>query len=631
MSTPCFKDSLERWTRPPKLDPVFEPRRTKVAASKVAKRLGDIEMKEPEPYDLNDLYGRILAAWRRDSSLYRVSARDLRRLPFVVFYSPTDGNRSRGQDSTNYWLGAQTGIVREYERWLSNGLRAGSVRELLKQFLAVYPVDLPTFEDLRQLLQMAMEGTSSLSPSLEKWRQRCLDFGLLQEGGDLSFVENLVSASDPVDDFLGRAGFEAGLARSGFLASGIRKHLPNFSTRLTRDSNHGTELERLLTLLECEGKLRFDDRAMRSEVATALLRPCAEHPPEPATRKRLQPFFLRHFGHPRLESGKHKWSGIPDEIQRVVIRWLVEVVIEQFFQLVKQTALDRHWRYREAFWRAFLPLDPDVWFVLGPRAERLLEKMPERKDEDETTPILRGGQGDQSVLLLHLREAGVTIAEWSHNGACRFWLDGTPDAPALYKSTYSREDLVSEPDFLQRHDGSSEGRWQDRIAHWLRDNTGVEIDRAEYFPDRLQERQIDHRPRYTPSARGARSQAAVGNSRGGPSQTDLMETAYEGVPVRRIPQGVSGQEPEDRPKPTVGGNAGAALRELQDIRNAVRAARELRVDLRAFIDASSPAWAAYTADHGVPDHGTRRNTVLDRLDSTIARLRSRLLWSKSST
>ena len=391
MNIPSLKDSLERWTGPPKLEPGLEPRRAKIAASKVAKQLGDVEMKEPEPYDLPDLYERILAAWRRDRSLYRVSARDLRRLPFVVFFSPTDGNRSRGQGSTNYWLGGQTGIVREYERWLSKGPRAGSLRELLKQFLGVYPVDLPTFEDLRQLLQMAMEGTSSLSPSLEKWRQRCLDFGLLQEGGDLSFVENLVSASDPVDDFLGRAGFEAGLARSGFLASGIRKHLPNFSTRLTRDSNDGTELERLLTLLECEGKLRFDDLAMRSEVAAALLGPCAEHSPEPATKKRLQPFFLHHFGDPRLQSGKHRWSGIPEEIRRVVIRWLVERALEQFFLLVKDTALKRHWRYREAFWRAFLPLEPDVWFVLGSRAERLLEKMNEKKNEDEPSGCIRTG------------------------------------------------------------------------------------------------------------------------------------------------------------------------------------------------------------------------------------------------
>ena len=165
----------------------------------------------------------------------------------------------------------------------------------------------------------------------------------------------------------------------------------------------------------------------------------------------------------------------------------------------------------------------------------------------------------------------------------------------------------------------------------MRANTGVVIDRAEYFPDRLQEPQTDHRPRYTPSARGARSQAAAGYSRGGPSQADPTATAYEGVSVRHIPQGVSGQELEDRPKPTTGGGAAAVLRELREVRKTVLADRKLRVDLRAFMDASSPAWAAYTADHGVPGHGTRRNTVLDRLDSTIARLRSRVIWGKSST
>ena len=223
MNIPSLKDSLERGTGPPKLESAFQPRRAKAAASKVAEQLGDVEMREPESYDLPDLYQRILAAWRRDSSLYRVSGHDLRRLPFVVFYSPTDGNRGRGQDSTNYWLAAQAGIVLEYERWLSNGLRAGAVRELLKQFLGAYPVDLPTFEDLRHLLQRAMEvgGTSPPPPSLEKWRQRCVDFRLLEEGGNLAFVENLVSASEPVQDILSQSGFDTGLSPMSF--PGVRR------------------------------------------------------------------------------------------------------------------------------------------------------------------------------------------------------------------------------------------------------------------------------------------------------------------------------------------------------------------------------------------------------------------------
>ncbi len=504
MSTTSLKESLERWTGFLKIERVFAPRLIRVAASEVVKQLGDVEMKEPEPYDQKELYQRVRESWRRDHTLERVSPRDLRRLPWVLFYPPADYNRTHLQGTTG-WLGAQPGILREYGRWLSNGQRTGSVRALLHEFLRAYPVDLPTFDALRRLLRKTVEDHHSPLPSLGKWKQMCLDFGFLKESGDLLFVENLVSAQDAVDDILDRGGLEAGLARCGFLKSGIRTYLPRAEPLLNQNRLDAVRLDRLLTLLECEGNLRFDDRAMRSEVATALLRPFVERPPEPTTKECLQPYFLRHFRDPRLGSGKHKWSGVPDEIRRVVIRWLVERALDQFFLLVKETALDRHWRYREAFWRAFHRegLIDDIWFVLGRHAKVTLRKMNEKNDETETSADLRGAQGDQSVLLL--RMPGVTIAEWSHNGSCRMWLDGNRNAPKMYQGkVYFGDDLRRGSDFWQRHAGSEYGRWQDEIARWLHDNTGVEIDRAEYFPVRLRERQTDHYPYDTPSARGAR-------------------------------------------------------------------------------------------------------------------------------
>ncbi len=484
MSTPSLKDFLERWAGLPKLNRVFEPRRTRDAASRVAKQLGDVEIKRPDPYDLNDLYKRIMVSWRQDRSLEQVDARDLRRLPFVLFYSPTDGNRSRGQDSTNYWLGAQTGIVREYERWLSNGLRAGSVRELLKQFLAVYPVDLPTFEDLRQLLQraMEMEGTSSPPPSLEKWRQRCFDFRLLQEGGNLSFVETLVSASDPVEDILSQSGFDTGLARCRFLESGVREFLPTISTMLARDSIDDTQLARVLTLLEREGKLRFDEQSIRVEIASALLGPYMDTPPPADTRDQLYRFFLHHFDDPRLPSGKHRWYGVGEEIRHVVSRWLVKEALDGFIRLIKETAKEQHWRYRQSFWMAWFNqgIIDDAWFVFGSRARKELRGLEEHRPD--ATGRLSGASSKQSVLLL--RMSGVTIAEWSHDGSCRIWLDGNKDAPKLYQARdYSNTELMRGSDFSERHDGSEYGRWQDKVARRLRENTGASIGRAEYMPN----------------------------------------------------------------------------------------------------------------------------------------------------
>ena len=367
---PSLKNSLERWTGFPKLERRFVPRRTRAAAALVTRRLGDIEPKCPEPYDLRALYWRVMGSWRRHESLEGVSSRDLQRLPWVLFYEPRERRRTRQQGPAG-WLGGKPRVVQDYRRWLSRTRRARPVQALLHEFLRVYPTDLPTFDDLREMLQVSVVGNSSSPPSLRKWQQRCLDFHLLGTDGGIGFMRKLMTADEDPGNILAHAGFDAGLARCGFLKSGIRKYLGSVSPRLTRNRIAIPDLDRTLALLECDGKLRFDERLVRVEVASALLRPFVDRPPDSATRERLQSFFVRHFGHPNLRSRKHKWAGVPDDIRRVVIRWLVERVLDQFFLLIKETALDRHWRYREAFWRTYLRkgLIDDIWFLLGTRAE----------------------------------------------------------------------------------------------------------------------------------------------------------------------------------------------------------------------------------------------------------------------
>lgn len=58
------------------------------------------------------------------------------------------------------------------------------------------------------------------------------------------------------------------------------------------------------------------------------------------------------------------------------------------------------------------------------------------------------------------------------------------------------------------------------------------------------------------------------------------------------------------------------------VRKAVMGTDTLRVDLREFMRTGSAAWMAYAADHGPAGYRTRRQTVLNRLDSMIARLGS---------
>ena len=476
MSTPTLKDSLEGWTGFPRMVGAFEPRHTRKASVRIASRLEGARPRRPEPYDLKDLYQRVSAIWKRDQSLDQIAPRDLRRVPWILFHGPSRAN----------WLGADRDMVTRFGQWLSGGVRPSSVRSLLHEFLRVYPAELDTFHDVRRLLRHAIEGSQSTSPSLQRWRQRCRDFGLLDADHGLSFVSNLVSASDEPDAVLRQAGLDAGLEASGFLRSGIRKFLPKAQLLLQQNRLGPRPLGRLLELLEFNGRLRFGQRFVREEIAVSLLSPFLTRPAVPKIRERLRPFFLQHFGDPRLSSGKHNWIGISDDIRRVVIRWLVERVLDQFLALIKDTALDRHWRYREAFWRAFLNqnLIDEIWFALGSRAKYQLQRISKRQGEIETTADLQGAESSQSLLLL--RMPGVTVAEWSHNGSCRFWLDGNNAAPKLYKPAYRWRDVVWCPaDFVQAHHSSPGGRWQGQIADWLRQNTGVRVDRADYFPNRL--------------------------------------------------------------------------------------------------------------------------------------------------
>lgn len=480
-----LSESLTGWTGFPKPDTHFEPRMTRAAAQSVRKLLVDVEPRAPDLFDLEQLHRRVTTEWRRSRSLDAIRPRDLSQLPWVLFY-PLGRDRKR-------WLGTFPRFVELYRQWLMRGRRTRPLAALLHEFLRVYPTDLPTFDKIRLFLRRALYGGETEDPpSLRKWGERCERFHLLEADRGKRFVFDVLAGSTSPDQMLDDAGLARGLAHSGFLKSGIltalREWVPTRSLGAASDAMHG----RLLALLEYEDGLRFDDRPMRVEVASGLLAPCIDRAPVPQTKEALQSFFLKHFRDPRLPSGKHRWSGVSEDIRRVMIRWLVERALDQFFMLLKETAYDQHWRYREAFWRAFLDegyID-DIWFVLGSQAEAMLEVMSDDPEALETTAELYGAQSDQSVLLM--RMPGITIAEWSHSGSCHLWLDGAQGAPDLYEQDYDAYELRRPYPYprswnahSQRHDGSQRGRWQDKIASWLRKNTGIDVNRNRYFPVRL--------------------------------------------------------------------------------------------------------------------------------------------------
>ena len=485
MSEGALREALDLGHSLPRLDSSFTPERTLAAAKEVKRKLGDGQMgAAPARYDLDSLHRRVRAAWRSGRGARDLGALDLRRLPWVLCYSPDRGPADTAWESRP-WLAEDRRLLREYGQWLSRNGRPRAVRTLLHVFLRDYPVRLETFENLRSILKK--EVFRREESSLSDWTRRCRRNDLLEKNGSKSFIGKAIdmegAVETSVNDVLVAAGFDGPLERSAFVREGLHRYLSGAEevSKLVLEAGETRKLERLLALLQCEDDLRFRERATRKAIAESLLEPISTEvdAPAPAVKEALQRFFLRCYGDPRLPSGRPNWSVAREKVRRVVIRWLNEQSIDLFFRVVEDTALDSHWRYRKAFWRTCFDdhLIDDVWFVLGSRARDHLKHVSQDDDAAETTATLTGAASAQSVLLMRMAN-GVTVAEWSHNGACRMWLRGSTDAPEMYKPDYARSDVLHGQDHRQRHYGSDVGAWQRALADWLYQNTGLRIDRS---------------------------------------------------------------------------------------------------------------------------------------------------------
>jgi hypothetical protein len=92
-------------------------------------------------------------------------------------------------------------------------------------------------------------------------------------------------------------------------------------------------------------------------------------------------------------------------------------------------------------------------------------------------------QRNHAALLLRIGH--LVIADWSHNGKFRVWhLAGAfrEFAPTLYQKRYTGEALRRVADFEGAHSGAENGSWQQKLAKYIRDNTGVRFDLWQLMP-----------------------------------------------------------------------------------------------------------------------------------------------------
>ncbi len=443
----------------------IEPVHMRRAAAEVVRRLGDLESKVPPTYELDETVRRLTVAWKESGALGDVEPRHLRRAPWAFFHP---------KDRPGGWLGRDGALVRAWLRWLADEGRARSVVAMLRAFLDAYPTGLQSFDAIRQAVQERLRAVQS--PRTMRWLERCDRFGLLEFTGPERLVDSWFAVDVDCDTYLSEAGLSGGLESSAFVRRSSEQLLRRVESELLKGRSSAAICDRAFTWLERQGQLRFPE--LKVEVANAFLRPFVEKVPSETTKAAIQAFLCRTVGDPRIN--RPRWNGVPDEVRNVLLRWLVGASLDDFFRVLDQTALDRHWRHRKAFWTAYLQREAidDAWVVLGSEAARIVQGGLSAG----AAKLVSGGgvQGNQSVLLMRIK--GVTIAEWSHNGSFRMWRRGNGEAPKLYETAYTRSQLIKGCDVSQTHHGAELGTWQGKVAALIASETGIRNSSSSYMP-----------------------------------------------------------------------------------------------------------------------------------------------------
>lgn len=200
----------------------------------------------------------------------------------------------------------------------------------------------------------------------------------------------------------------------------------------------------------------------------------------------LRQMLVETFGDPRFSKSAPTWSGVHADAKQVLIQWLNEASLNQFFDVVTDvmTTSDeqRMWRYRRKLWTAYLPHIENAWVVMAPECDRAARRLALRQDDQSLTQFGKFDRGTvqsrHAVLLLTIGD--LTIAEWNFNGTCRIWTREDNGAPKLYQRTYNanalrQNDIISIP-----HHGNENYSWQYKVESAIRRYTGLQISARDY-------------------------------------------------------------------------------------------------------------------------------------------------------
>jgi hypothetical protein len=321
----------------------------------------------------------------------------------------------------------------------------GEVADMLQRALATKPNSYPVWS-------LAQERLGLFDPSR----------------GPRTFAEQYLRSAGPIAKAFEEVGGPPESLANAFGTATLNAGLDLFSNILTSPSGREESLEQLRKWLDALRSSGCLPMATQCSVALCLLSPWASQGPGDGLRKTLTEVILEYVGDPR--GGTIVWK--EPQLQRVkdrFLNWLAYGTIARFFEVIDASAEAGHWTDRRSFWASYADggAVTDAWVAYGPVAHHLAQQSAD--------PTFQFGQLANARLRHHsallLRIGTLVVADYSHNGSCRFYSSDRWQ-PEFYLPAYNDAQLRgSATDFLAHYAG-----WQWRFAQYIRRNTGIRND-----------------------------------------------------------------------------------------------------------------------------------------------------------
>lgn len=188
----------------------------------------------------------------------------------------------------------------------------------------------------------------------------------------------------------------------------------------------------------------------------------------------LMQLVFRCMGDPR--GNNTAWLYVEEKAKEIFLHWLVKNDFAVFFHIIASTA-DSMWKYRQAFWGAYMDEIRASRIIIGQKAKLILNQLPsEEKRKLMAYDYLEGKSSDTSLLVFMIGQ--YTFIEVSHNGKLRVY--SREKSPIQIFSQRHRtiyyNDLINsdtEEEFVHTNPRGRGPNWQPKVRDWIYDHCGI--------------------------------------------------------------------------------------------------------------------------------------------------------------